>query len=736
MHRNLLKSPQPLFFDAATNEVVTTRYIAHKSVYSRSKGLLLSALVIGISPGLMVPAHATSQTAVAKTQSSTHKMSTEAPRQAAQKPRVILVQTPGPPSVSDQPSNAPAAAPNEPENPSALTIPVGPDDDNTSATLSPAEDAGDAGATATAPGDTTPDVDEDSVATGTGEIDPALVGKSVALVRVVGNRVVPSETILQQVTTQAGGTLSANQIATDLSRIGAIGFFASVQQQITPNLEDPNRVDVAFIVVENRAVTGFTFEGNTRIPASELEAVLSTKVGTVLNRNTINADVEKLQNLYRERGLAALVTESRQNADGKVLFILQEARLSRIDIIGLKKTNEALIRRLIRTKPGASFDQIGIRADLNRIFDTGFFEDITYNTPKDDPAVPGSVIVTVTVKEKRTGQFGVGVGFDNRSRISGYVSVGESNLFGQGKRASASVELGAQRTFELGYGDSYVGSRLASYDISVFSRLIQREPTIVERVTGGTTNREFRYEEKRTGIRLNFTNPLNENRDTSLLFGFRAEEARLFEVGNDRDSDESEALNSSGTIVALSGGFVRDKRDLRLDPSRGSRQQLILEQAVGGSSKFTKLDFDVRYYIPLIGPDKNLTKGDLPLPKLVFAHRLVAGVSRGQLPAFEQYFVGGTETVRGYDADEQFGDNQVYTNLELRYRLNKQFQIVGFADAGKAYGGRFSSDSGTNDILYSVGAGVRVRTPIGPVRLDVARGKDGVKTHFGIGSTF
>ena len=91
--------------------------------------------------------------------------------------------------------------------------------------------------------------------------------------------------------------------------------------------------------------------------------------------------------------------------------------------------------------------------------------------------------------------------------------------------------------------------------------------------------------------------------------------------------------------------------------------------------------------------------------------------------------------MRGYDTDEQFGDNQVYGNVELRYRLQRKFQIVGFVDVGSAYGGRFSS-SNSFDTLVGFGAGIRVQTPIGPIRLDLGKGDDGIRTHFGIGASF
>ena len=638
------------------------------------------------------------------------------------------------PTVSQNPSNAPAAQPpTEPGKPGGLTIPVGPDD-NADATATPS-----ATPETTMPPATPPLVVPDDVAPDDGgDVSLNLEGRTISTVRVVGNRVVPNETILQQATgTRVGGAISANQLQADLRRIDALGFFVSVQQQVTPNLEDPEKVDVTFVVVENRPVTGFSFVGNSRVPTADLEAVLTTKVGTVLNRNTINTDVGKIQELYSARGLAAQVTESRQSDDGKVIFTLQEARIGRIDIAGLRKTKESLVRLLIRSKKGDAFDQIALRRDLNAIYDTGLFDDISYKVT-DEPATPGAIIVTISVKEKRSGQFSIGLSFDNRSKLGGFVTIGDNNLFGQGKRASASVEVGSQRTFELAFGDSYVGKRLASYDLSLFNRLIYREPRIVSIVTGQPTDTTKQYQEKRSGFRANFTNPLNLQRDTSLLFGFRAEKAQLQQTDANNGTN-NQLLDSSGSVVAFSAGFLRDKRDLQIDSSTGGRQQIIIEQAVkalGATTHFTKIDIDLRQYFPLIGPPKNTAKGTIPLPRLVLAGRLVIGKSLGQLPAFEQYFVGGSDTVRGYNADEQFGDNQFYSNLELRYRLNQQFQLVGFADAGKASGGKYSTDLVNSNVLFSIGAGIRVKTPIGPVRLDIARGSRGIKTHFGIGATF
>lgn len=568
---------------------------------------------------------------------------------------------------------------------------------------------------------------------------PAAEGREISEVRVVGNRVVPSDTILTQVRTQRASAFASRIVDLDRSRIDQLGFFASVQAQVAPDVNDPQKVVVTYIVVENRVVTGFRFVGNTVVKTEDLQKNLASKTGIVLNRQNVAADVAAIQDAYKTRGYAVLVQSAGQDDTGTIVFTLLEAKLTSIKLSGLTKTKPELIRKLITTQAGEPFDFSKVRRDLSRIYDTGFFEDAQ---PKidDDPEVQGGVIVTFLLKEKRTGQFGVGLGFDSRSKISGFVSLGETNFRGRGQRVAASLEAGSRRNYELSFGNPFVGPRNGSYDISIYSRSIFRLPRIFQgNGSGNVTNNSFI--EQRQGARVGFVVPLNNERTRNIIFGIRNESAKLREydtngveiTGSGVLLPNGNTFSGSGTILAPSIGYLRDKRDSRLDPTRGGRELISIEQGIkglGGSNQFTKLDVDVRRYFPLSKP-----KTATDLPKIVLAGRVVLGRSLNQLPAFEQYFIGGPDTVRGYQTDEQFGDNQFYGNLELRYRFNRQIQGVVFSDAGAAFGGNFTNSSSAN-LLYSVGFGVRLQTPIGPVRLDYGFGKNGGQTHFAIGPTF
>jgi outer membrane protein insertion porin family len=170
------------------------------------------------------------------------------------------------------------------------------------------------------------------------------------------------------------------------------------------------------------------------------------------------------------------------------------------------------------------------------------------------------------------------------------------------------------------------------------------------------------------------------------------------------------------------------------NPTKGSFRRVSLETAtslLGGEENFRKLTAEYRRFIPLGGD--------------VLAARVMGGISFGNVPLFETFYVGGANTLRGYEEDRWRGERFVLVNLEYRRPFSDKLTGVAFVDAGDAFGGEyptlvpgftFAAEDQSLNWHFGVGLGIRVVTQIGPLRFDVGFGSEGSRAHFNFGHTF
>jgi len=257
------------------------------------------------------------------------------------------------------------------------------------------------------------------------------------------------------------------------------------------------------------------------------------------------------------------------------------------------------------------------------------------------------------------------------------------------------------------------------------------------------------YYEMHTGGEVTVSRPFRETYRGSV--GFRYDDVRLPTM--QLSANDAAALQK-GPIEAASFRLTHNTRDINTDPASGGYEiysvdighadltPVITETAgapvVEGSVSFQKLQIDARRYISLHGKRKKAS--DRPL---TLAIRLAVGTTGGTSPFFEQYFVGGAESLRGYNEDRFWGKNMMLSSVELRAPLAPSLTGVLFVDMGDAWGGPYSGvkfqDFDQHDGFspsVGFGLGLRVVTPIGPIRIDQGFGREGARTHFSIGHVF
>ena len=169
-----------------------------------------------------------------------------------------------------------------------------------------------------------------------------------------------------------------------------------------------------------------------------------------------------------------------------------------------------------------------------------------------------------------------------------------------------------------------------------------------------------------------------------------------------------------------------DTRDIRFNPLNGIHAIASIENGFtfrSDSLGFTKYDLKASNFFQTFD-------------KQTIATRVVVGKINGNIESTEYYFVGGPNTIRGYEEYPNsfaYGRAQLLGNIEYRFLLSEIFQLLLFVDAG------WASSYSANPFEGKVGKGVgfRINSPLGPIRIDFGIDELGdMRTHFNIGQVF
>ncbi|MDX1933592.1 MAG: BamA/TamA family outer membrane protein [Capsulimonadales bacterium] len=607
-------------------------------------------------------------------------------------------------------------------------------------------------------------------------------GQPIGSIEVKGN-VKTNRTIILNALAAAGiktGAIYRREMVNDArQRVLAEGYYSDIY--IRADLTADKKASITAEVVENPVIQYIRIKGNTKIPADRIKERLSSREGTVINTNTIREDAQLIQRIYRQAGYEAFLSEIEDVFDprsGTLTFPVTETVVESIEIEGLKKTKGYVVTREMRTKVGDALNINTLKRDLTRIFGTGLFQDV--GTPRTEPAEEGKVKLIVPVQEQRTGQIQVGFGYSVAQRLTGTVEVAEQNFQGKGQTVNAAWTVGgtvARNQFELGFSEPWLDRYNTSIGINLYSRFNFRFNRVLSsNATNGQNSNPY-FEERRGGS-VTLSRPTSEfSRAFTTLRteGIRANNLQpdYSQLTNDEINNIRGALVQNGDVSSVTLRYLTNTRDNEQDPAAGfylspsvevgsaafSSQKPRLNPAFISTTEtpdvprvlvdernqrggFTKFVVDSRRYFNL----SRTPRVTLREPKTVLAVRTLLGTSGGNLAFAEQFFMGGADNLRGFADDRFWGNNLFLTSVELRIPLDRRsgsLTLVTFLDVGDAWGASslnrenipgFGQHSGFGPRI-GAGFGVRLRTPVGPVRLDLGRGET-TRTHFSIGQAF
>jgi len=341
---------------------------------------------------------------------------------------------------------------------------------------------------------------------------------------------------------------------------------------------------------------------------------------------------------------------------------------------------------------------------------------------------PDRIDLNVAVKERPTGSISAGIGYSSVDNLIGTASISQSNFMGTGIsiELSGTVSSSSSR-FILGFTQPWLFDKPLSAGFDIYNTENQYQ--------------DFTTTKKGGDVRFGF--PLLE-KYTKGFFNYTLEEVNVFDVDDNASTfiKDQQGFNTESSVKLT---LKRDSRDDAFFPRHGS--------VITYSSKFAGGFLGGTIY--MIKNELNAVKY-FPLPwDTTFSVRGAVGYLQGyggkQAPIYERYFLGGINSIRGFDTrtispqDPDTGDliggnSMVQTNLELVFPLVREQKLRGllFFDAGNAYKGRID----LADLRKAAGFGVRWYSPVGPLRiefgvnLDRRQDEKSTQWDFTIGSAF
>ena len=566
----------------------------------------------------------------------------------------------------------------------------------------------------------------------------------VSKVDVKGLEKISKEEALKNVKVKEGDQFIPQEAIDGAQKIFQTGLFASVEPSV--EREANNTVAITYIVEENPIVKDIEISGNTLFTEAQLEQALGIKEGELLNGNLLNPDNNGIIKLYNKGGYTTARIETiNVSKEGDIKIGLTEGMVDSVVFkkVNSKRENERsteykaklrtkpyIFERSQSVKPGEILESKNVEATIRDLYRTGIFTSI-------EPVVSGSETdpnarsVEFLVEERPTTTINGSISYGTSVGLVGGLKLADTNFLGRGQEASINLEASnkGDKTFDISWFDPWLKN---TERVQAGGSIYWREsvddnagPLDVEKV-------------RKIGTRWTIGKGLNDK----IYVRLSARYDHYKEILG------SKQINDTYNLIALTPSLIYDSRDNSFAPTKGIYSTLTYEKGdlIKDKRKYDQFEADLRAYHHTFFKDKN-----------VMAYRVVWGSTGSGTPDALRFSIGGAETLRGYEYGKFEGFNKFHATVENRTQINKTLQFVTFFDIGNAWqkstvvGGRKINTpdrhnaSNFADLKKGVGVGIRLNTPIGPLRFDYGwpldpeeKGgqKTGGKFYFSFGQTF
>ena len=576
----------------------------------------------------------------------------------------------------------------------------------------------------------------------------------VEAVNITGLHEIPLKKLLAKASNKPGKVYKPQNLQRDYVKMMLYGRNQGYAQfmMTEPKLDynaDKSLVSVSYDVTEGPKVDFGTtaFEGSTVFSDAELKEKVYYRTGKLYNQKDFEDTVSAIQEAYADKGYLQARVQPRydvQNGLLNISFDISEGGIfyiDNVDVSGYGKTKKYVFTRELSIHPGDLYDAAKIRRSQTKIMNLGFINDVQVDLQP--TADPQKVDLGFNVVEGRPGMFQAGLAMSSMDGLYGEVSVNHLNFLNRAQRLSLRTMFGKE---------------ILDYTVSWYTPWIYEKPTSLG--VDAFNTRRYRsfvtenqaYTEKRIGGRVKVGPRFNDD-IYQLSFGYSFENVDIYDIDPNYmytpGKKPGEYIEKGKTnISTFSADAAIDTRDNMWDPTRGWRNSMGLALAggpIGG-------DLDLWYFNArsIFNHTVLNVGGNYPIV-FVLSNKFGSVQPYGRtkyVPPYEKFFLGGADTVRGYERAGEIGpvyggDMYYVMNAELRFPIAREgrrnmAQFAFFFDMGNSWDHfddiDFSLGPNENQFKAGVGVGLRFTTPALPIRIDWgyglnhAKGQD--KSHF------
>ncbi|MFA5083143.1 MAG: outer membrane protein assembly factor BamA [Hydrogenophilaceae bacterium] len=515
----------------------------------------------------------------------------------------------------------------------------------------------------------------------------------------------------------------------------------STQVSITPDKKDIY-LTVNISEGDKYTVSDIKMAGEMPVPETALMPLVTLKPGDAFSREKLNASIKNIGDRLGNDGYAFANVNAAPELDKDkkqvgFTFLVDPGRkvyINRINIAGNTKTQDNVIRREMRQMEGAWYATDKINRSRDRIDKLGYFKDVTVETPA-VPGAPDQVDLNLNVTEQSTGSMMLGAGFSSTDGLVLSGGISQNNLFGTGNSLSLQANSGSINTrYSLSFTQPYFTQDGVSLGYDLYRRDVD--------TTSSSSVVEYSTSTIGVGVRLGL--PISEY--DAINLGAAVEQYTLDLNPSSTvtpqymtDFSFKNGGDASGVTVnslRLDAGWSRDSRDSFLYPTKGSFQKFNAELGTPvGDLQYYKLSYQYSWLRPIFGNATLMLNGEIGWG---------GGLGGQELPFFRNYYAGGIGSVRGFKngtlGPKQEttssgiiaigGDKRLVGNAELMFPFpgsgnDRSLRMSVFMDTGAIWGPNdkdgLYKDISFTDLRYSAGLAVTWLSPMGPIKLSLAK---------------